>query len=221
MAASIGTAGDRDSRLGLLRKSLLRTGALLAVLSTLLFSPLYQWLARPLVLSAPLTHADAIVVLGGGVDEQGQPTESTLERLQYGIGLYREEFAPRLVLSTGMTDGFSEARVMRRAGLILGVPERDMVLEESSHNTYENVLFVHRLFQERGWTRPIIVSSPYHMRRIDLVYKKVWPEVSPLYAPVRPSVFYQNGSWRHRLQQIAAVFREYLAIGLYWMRNKI
>ena len=204
-----------------MRKSLRRFGVLLAVLAALFFSPLYQWLGRPLVLSAPLTRADAIVVLGGGVDERGQPTESTLERLQYGVGLYREEFAPRIVLSTGMIDGFSEARVMRRTALGLGVPERDIVLEESSHNTYENVLCVHRLFQERGWTRPIIVSSPYHMRRIDLVYKKVGPEVSPLYAPVRPSVFYRNRSWKDRLQQTAAVVREYLAIGLYWMKNRI
>jgi uncharacterized SAM-binding protein YcdF (DUF218 family) len=204
-----------------LRASLYRYGALSALLAAFWFLPLYQWIAQPLVLSTPLTRADAIVVLGGGVNEWGHPTESTEERVHYGVGLYWEEFAPKLVLSTGMMEGFNEARVMRQAALALGVPEQDIVLEEESHNTYENILFVHRLFQQRGWQRPIVVSSPYHMRRIDRVYKKVGSEVSPLYAPVRPSVFDRGGLGAHRLRQFFTVLREYLALGFYWMRGRI
>ena len=203
------------------RKRAIRFGALPAVLAVLCFSPLYQFFAAPLVLSDPLTRADAIVVLGGGVGEQGQPTESTLERVHYGIGLYREGFAPKLIFSTGVTDIFSEAQVMRRLALSWGVPAEDIVMEEDSRNSYENILYVHRLLREKGWQRPIVVSSPYHMRRVALVYEKAFPGETPLYAPVRPSAFYQTISPLHRLHQVLALVREYLALGWYWIKGRI
>jgi len=192
-----------------------------AAAAVLIFSPLYQLLAIPLTLGSPLTPSDAIVVLGGGVARQGNPCESTVERVRYGVALYKEEFAPVLVLSTGKVRQFNEARVMRRLALSLGVPERDIFLEETSRNTYENVLFVGRLFQQKGWKQAIIVSSPYHMRRIALVYRKNHPEMSPLYAPVRPSLFYEPGPPVHRFRQALALYREYAAIAWYWLKGRV
>ncbi|MDO8730209.1 MAG: YdcF family protein [Candidatus Omnitrophota bacterium] len=215
MAAADGPPAGHPLKRGL------RFGALPALLAILCFSPLYQFFAVPLVLSNPLTRSDAIVVLGGGVDEYGEPTESTLERVHYGVGLYKEAFAPKLIFSTGVTDLFSEAQVMRRLALSWGVPTEDIVMEEDSRNSYENVLYTHRLLLEKGWQRPIVVSSPYHMRRVALVYEKAFPEEDPLYAPVRPSVFYQTTSPLHRFRQVLALIREYLALGWYWMRGRI
>ncbi len=194
-------------------------GAALTVL--LLFSPFYRLLAAPLTLKTPLTSADAIVVLGGGVDREGNPGESTVERVRYGAALYKEEFAPVLVLSTGKVDRFNEARVMQSLALSLNVPQRAILLEEDSHNTYENVLFTERLLKQKGWNRPIIVSSPYHMRRIDLLYQKFFPEVSPLYAPVRPSLFHEPGSSMQRFRQALALYREYAAIVWYRLKGRI
>ena len=207
----------QDSPTTLLRKRLLGCAFLLA----LLISPFYQFLAAPLVLRDPLTRADAIVILGGGVDLQGNPSGSTRERVYYGVALYKEGFAPALVLSTGVTDLFNEAQVMREYAVSLGVPEQDIVLEESSRNTYENVLSVHRLFQEKQWKQAIVVSSPYHMRRIAMIYEKAFPEASPLYAPVRPSLFYENGPLSERFRQAIALYREYMAIAWYWMKGRV
>lgn len=194
----------------------------LAAAAVLFLSPLYQLLAGPLILGSPLTtHANAIVVLGGGVDKEGHPGESTVERVLYGTALYKEGFAPVVVLSTGKTLRFSEARVMRELALSLGVPEGDLLLEEDSRNTYENILYVGRLSRRKGWKRAIIVSSPYHMRRVALLYRKNHLEMSPMYAPVRPSVFYEPGPPVHRFRQSLALYREYAALAWYWLRGRI
>ena len=177
----------------------------------------YPALAAPLVRSTPVTGADAIVVLGGGVTRRGEPTPSTRERVLYGVGLYREEFAPLLVLSTGAPNGISEARAMERLALAEGVPPRAILLEEDSRNTQENLRCVHRLLRERGLRRFIIVSSPYHMGRVALVQDRLGKGTQALYAPVRPSHFYRPSNLKDRFWKSWAVVHEYAGIAWYWL----
>lgn len=189
------------------------------VASVLLFTPAFQLLVAPLVLRAPLGPADAIVVLGGGVEDDGQPSESTLERIRYGILLYEGGLAGHLILSTGVVEGFSEARAMAEVARQHGVPEEALVLEEISHNTHENIHAVQEILEARGWHRVLVVSSPYHLRRVSLVYRKCCRGVETVWAPADPAGVYQFRGPRHRLKQARAVLREYAAIGWYRLRG--
>ena len=189
-------------------------GILCALLATL---AIYPALASPLVQVTPLSGADAIVVLGGGVTKQGEPTPSTQERVLYGVALYREGFAPMLIFSTGAPDGINEARVMERLALAQGIPPQAILLEEKSLNTAGNIRSVHQLLRERGWKRCILVSSPYHMRRIALVQSRTGDGIEVLYAPVRPSRFYRPVSLQDRFWQSCAVLHEYAGIAWYWL----
>lgn len=193
--------------------------ALITAAAVLFLSPLYQVLAIPLLVSDPVAGADAIVVLGGGVNPQGDPSPSTTERVLYGVGLWKEGFSPTLLLSTGSPNGVSEARAMRRVALALGVPDEAILLEDRSVNTHQNVRFVDEIFRERGWKRSIVVSSPYHMRRIWLVRQKVSRDLETLYAPVRPSEFHRPRGWSHQFRCAWTVLHEYAGIIWYRLRG--
>jgi len=160
-----------------------------------------------------------IVILGGGVEKDGRPTRGTLERTLYGVALYSQGLAPTIILSTGLAKYFNEARLMSEIVLSEGVPEQALILEERSRNTHENLEYVEQILADRHWRTAIVVSSPYHMRRIALVSLRCCSGTTLLYAPVHPEGLYQYQSLLHRLRQARAVYREYVGIGWYWMRG--
>ena len=189
------------------------------VTAILVFSPAFLSLAQPLVITSPLTPADAIVILGGGVKVDGRPSEATLERVLYGVTLYHQGLAKWLILSTGAKEKISEAQVMAAIARAHGVPQPALLLEEHSHNTYENLREVQQLLSLHHWHKVIMVSSPYHMRRIALVHQKCFQSTMVLYAPAQPAGLYQFGTIRHRFWQAKAVLHEYVGIGWYWLNG--
>lgn len=184
-------------------------------------SPTFTYLARPLVVASPLGQADAIVVLGGGVEQDGRPTRGTLERTRYAISLYRQGLAPMIILSTGLAKYFNEARLMAEIARSEGIPEQVLILEEDSRNTAENLEYVQRILDARRWNSVIVVSSPYHMRRVALVSRRCCSQTAMLYAPTNPEALYQFQNPLHRFRQARAVYREYLGLAWYWIRGHI
>jgi uncharacterized SAM-binding protein YcdF (DUF218 family) len=64
------------------------------------------------------------------------------------------------------------------------------------------------------------VSSPYHMRRALLTWKKVAPHIEVIPTPPRESQFYAHETGAS-LEQIRAIVHEYGAIVMYWRRGWI
>ena len=216
LAGERSTASLREPRTTALKRWLIG-GLLAAVMAT--FSPTFMYLAKPLAVASPLTRADAIVILGGGVEKDGRPTRGTLERTLYGVSLYNQGLAPTVILSTGLAKHFNEARLMSEIARAEGVPEQALILEENSRNTHENLQYVQRILDAHRWETAIVVSSPYHMRRIALVSKKCCSGTTLLYAPANTGALYQYRNFLHRFRQARAVYREYLGLGWYWMRG--
>jgi uncharacterized SAM-binding protein YcdF (DUF218 family) len=132
-------------------------------------------------------HADAIVVLGGGVRDLSWlglvpvPAEASLERVVEGVRLFRTHRIP-LVLAGGNGDPaqegvqVTEAAAMAREASDLGVPERDMIIIGKGRNTLENAQEVRRGIKGN---RIILVTSAYHMMRASRIFKKKGFEVIP------------------------------------------
>jgi uncharacterized SAM-binding protein YcdF (DUF218 family)/glycosyltransferase involved in cell wall biosynthesis len=178
------------------------------------------WAAAPLRVTSPLEVSDVIVVFAGGVGESGKAGGGTQERIQHAIDLYATGRSRHLVLSSGYVYSFPEAEVMRTLAVDRGVPPEAIVLEQRSTNTFQNVTFVHEILRDRGWTSVLLVSSPYHMRRALLVWRKVAPGIRVIPAPPPRSQFYDHVSGAS-LEQVRAVLHEYLAIVVYWHRGWI
>ena len=202
----------------------------LTVYFLIFYTPVVWFLAEPLKITDTPCKADAIVVFAGGVGESGQAGQGYLERVEYAVKLYKSGFAKNIIFSSGYMYIFKEPLVMKAVAVSLGVPAEAIILEDRASNTYENVEFSEKILKDRGWKEILVVSSPYHMRRVSLVFKKIGKETKVLYAPIPESSFYSHktvnfyagGNWKQvDFRQIEGIFREYSAIAYYWWKGYI
>ena len=213
------------------RRKLLKSA--LAVIMTYLlifYTPLVWFLAEPLKITDAPRKADAIVVFAGGVGESGRAGQGYLERVEYAVELYKAGYAKNIIFSSGYTYVFKEPLVMKALAVSLGVPAEAIILEEKAGNTYENVKFSEKILKDKGWNEILLVSSPYHMRRVSMVFKKIAKETKVVYTPIPRSSFYSHkthnfysgGVWKQiDLKQIEGIFREYSAVVYYWWNGYI
>jgi uncharacterized SAM-binding protein YcdF (DUF218 family)/glycosyltransferase involved in cell wall biosynthesis len=193
--------------------------ALAAVYLFAFHTNLLWWVAEPLKVSAPSRQVDAIVVFAGGVGESGKAGGGAQERLKKAVDLFKAGQARYLVLSSGYVYSYREADNMRTLAIDQGVPAGQVVLEERATNTYQNVKFVDEILKDHRWQSILLVSSPYHMRRALLVWRKVDPDLIVIPAPPEQSQFYDHPRSGATLEQIRGIAQEYLAIFAYWRRG--
>ncbi len=213
---------DRLRRLYAVARRRTAQGVLAVVVAYLLLfqTPVLWWVAAPLRVAAPPQQADAIVVFAGGVGESGKAGGGFQERVAQAVTLYRAGYAPRLIFSSGYVFTLREAEVMKAVAVDNGVPADAIVLEEQAKNTHENVELTKRILDEHGWNRILLVSSPYHMRRAVLTWRKAAPAVIVVPTPVPQSQFYTHG-WGASLEQIRGILHEYAALLDYWRKGWI
>ncbi len=143
--------------------------------------------------------ADAAVVLGAAVwGDEVSPVFR--ERINHGIELYRRGRVRKLIFTGGQGNRGepTEASAARSYALRGGVPEADILTEEESHTTYENVLYAKRLADAAGARRVLIVSDPLHMRRAVSMAEDVGLAAEP--SPT-PSTRYRG--WKSRAGLLA------------------
>jgi uncharacterized SAM-binding protein YcdF (DUF218 family)/glycosyltransferase involved in cell wall biosynthesis len=203
------------------RRRALQVIAAVAIVYLLLFqTPLLWWTAAPLKVSSPPVPADAIVVLAGGVGESGQAGGGYQERVKQAIDLYRAGYAKHVVLSSGYVYSFREAEVMRALAVDNGVPPSAIVLEQQAKSTYDNVRYVKQILADHHWSTILLVSSPYHMRRAMMTWRREAPDVTVVPTPPEQSQFYEH-SRGATLEQIRGILWEYVATFAYWRRGWI
>ncbi|MGB9593461.1 MAG: YdcF family protein [Anaerolineae bacterium] len=112
------------------------------------------------------TPADAILVLGASVWPDERPSPILLSRIQAGVALYKQGYAPRIIVSGGLGKlPPSEAEAMRRVAVSMGVPPEDILVEDRSHSTLDNIRNSRDILGAHGWRSVLLVSDPYHMFR--------------------------------------------------------
>jgi len=100
-----------------------------------------------------------------------------------GAEVWLQGWAPYLVFSGGLGRITSqmwsepEADQFARVAVAMGVPAEQILIENASTNTGENVRFTRRLLESRGIdaARFILVQKPYMERRAFATFHKVWP----------------------------------------------
>jgi len=202
------------------RRRLVGVGAVSLTAYLVLFHTPLPWIAaEPLRRSEPLRRVDAIVVFAGGVGESGQAGQGYQERVEWAIELYRAGWAPHLVFSSGTRHSFSEVEVMQALAVSRGVPASAIVLEDRAASTADNVRYSAAIMGREGWRSALVVSSPYHMRRASLVFRRIAPDVDAVYTPVPWTSFFSEGRWGASWAQIRAILHEYAAIAYYRWRG--
>lgn len=116
-----------------------------------------------------LQKADAIFVFAG----------TLVERPLEAADLYREGYAPKIVITRAVAEQAffsligrgvrfpSDADLNRDVLREVGVPDSAIIEPDKIHdNTAEEVVTLHELVARYHWHRVILVSSKYHLRRI-------------------------------------------------------
>lgn len=110
--------------------------------------------------------ADAAIVLGAAV-WNGKPSPVFQERINHAIKLYQSGQVKKVVFTggVGVGDKKSEAQAAKEYAVSHGVPARDILLEDRSTITQENLAFSSPLLAANGLSVVLIVSDPLHMKR--------------------------------------------------------
>ena len=201
------------------RQRALGVVALCSIFYLLAFeTPLLWAAAAPLRMIDAPQKADAIVVFAGGAGESAQAGGGYQERVKQAVDLYRAGFAPRMIFSSGFVYAFREAEIMRGLAVDLGVPPEAITLEERAASTFESVVFSRDIAHHYGARRILLVSSPYHMRRAILTWRRQAPDIDVVSTPVLNSQYYAHGRGA-TAEQFRGILWEYAAIALYRWRG--
>ena len=201
------------------RARVIRAGAmaLIAYLG-IFYTPLVWAVARPLRVVEPAREADAVVVFAGGVGESGTAGGGYQERVRHAVDLYHAGYAPWLIFSSGYVFAFPETEVMRDLAVNLGVPAESIILERRAASTLENVVNVRDILRQHAASEILLVSSPYHMRRAILTWRKQAPDIEVVATPVPASQYYAHGNGAS-LEHIRGIAWEYATLLVYRWRG--
>lgn len=103
-------------------------------------------------------------------------------RLPKAVELYNQGRAGKILFSGGVKfegSDLTEAVLLKNEALALGVPEKDILIEDISLNTLENVLVsllvLNREFHLHNIKKILVVTNTYHMKRLHLTLKTYMP----------------------------------------------
>ncbi|MBQ6439682.1 MAG: YdcF family protein [Mogibacterium sp.] len=137
---------------------------------------------------------DYVIIHGAGLINGDKVSRLLQERLDKAIFVYRKDPSPTKLIPSGgkgSDESISEAEAMKRYLLEQGIPESDIIMEDQSTTTLENLKFSKDIIdsrEERKYTA--LVTSNYHVyralrycRRVGLKCKGIGSHVAFYYWP--------------------------------------
>jgi uncharacterized SAM-binding protein YcdF (DUF218 family) len=159
------------------------------------------------IVSDPLTHADAIVILGG--DSQARPLRAA--------ELYRQGLADRVLISqtaevelvaVGAT--LSDAELNRSALLKLGVPSDAIASFGSTNkNTMEEALALKEWAKRNAASAFIIPAEIFSARRVRWIFDRVLAGSAVAIVPSFEPAGYTRNEWWKKEQGVTAFKNEF------------
>ncbi len=140
-------------------------------------------------------RGDVIVLLAGGVYDDvpdmsglGAPSEDTLARIITAVRLQKKLGVPVIISGGAVFEGKStEASVIKRFLVDLGVPEGMILVEDKSRDTIENAKYTAQICKAIGCKEPLLVTSAYHIKRSLISFEKTGMKVTPFPAQFKTS----------------------------------
>lgn len=136
--------------------------------------------------SAVPVASDAAVILGAGV-WNGRPSPALRERLDVALELWVGNLVKTFICTGGVGDDpRSEASVCAEYLQTHGVPPRQIVLEERSASTWENLANARSLLKERDLNTVLIITHGFHLKRALVQARDLGIEASGAPVRIRP-----------------------------------
>lgn len=159
--------------------------------------------------------ADVIVILGGGVFQDGTPSSAEIRRTQHAAALFRQGLSPLLLCTGGYdsphhtkSESTSCAELLQEAG----VPSSAVLTEEYSQSTEENAIETRKIMDARGLKTALLVSDNYHLVRARIIFLE--HGVPVLVSPAQVTAGPLSVDW-----VIYGSYREVAAFGWYAIQH--
>ena len=115
------------------------------------------------------SNFDYVIIHGAGLLGGNRVSRLLAERIDKAIEVYRKDPTPTVLIPSGgkgKDETISEAEAMRQYLLSRGIPDSDILLEDHSTSTYENLQYSRKVIRENGGRQyTALVTSNYHVYR--------------------------------------------------------
>ncbi len=147
---------------------------------------------------------DAIVVMGAA-QYDGRPSPQLEARLDHVLTLWADGIAPTVIVTGGNQPGdrFTEAETSGAFLIEGGVPADAILYENAGSNTYDSLVGVASIMDDRDLDTAVIVTDPYHALRSQLTAEELG--ISASSSPTPNSVVTGGAELRRELGEAAGV----------------
>ena len=153
---------------------------------------------------------DYVIIHGAGLIKGQKVSKLLADRIDKAIEVYRKDPTPPVLIPSGgrgSDEDLAEAEAMEQYLLEHGIPRSDIIREDRSATTRENLIFSKKIIDGKGGSgHTALVTSNYHVYRALSICREIGLECTGIGAHVAP--YY----WP------SAVIREFAAI---IMSNKL
>jgi uncharacterized SAM-binding protein YcdF (DUF218 family) len=118
---------------------------------------------------------DCFIIPSYALRDRSTPNIPTKAQIQLAYEWWRKFPDAKLIMSTGDNQGLGIANstVMAAFARSLGIPQENIIEEDQSLNTHENLLYSMRMMQRKGLKQPTLVTIDLYTRRAVATAKKL------------------------------------------------
>jgi uncharacterized SAM-binding protein YcdF (DUF218 family) len=106
---------------------------------------------------------------------RSRPTKPTIAQIELAFEWWKRFPRAKLIMSTGDNQwlGITNAKVMVEYAASLGIPRENLIEEDRSHNTYENLRYSMDIIRREGLVQPALVTLDLYTRRAVATARKL------------------------------------------------
>ncbi len=143
-----------------------------------------------------LTDNDIDNIVFSGIRDNGDSCKYALvfgnamlikERTVKAVEMYNSGRVKKLVFMGGgygisnvTNDHTPESHQMRDYAISLGVNQNDIIVEDKSKDTIENILFVNKILNLSNNDTVMLITSTFHLKRCNALIKKIIPGINTI-----------------------------------------
>jgi uncharacterized SAM-binding protein YcdF (DUF218 family) len=144
----------------------------------------------------PPTQPECFVIPSYALKDRTTPTLPTIAQIELAFEWWQQFPDAALIMCTGDNQrlGISNASVMANYARGLGIPTENLIEEDQSLDTYENLYYAQEIIRERGFKQSTLVTLDLYTRRAVATAQKMgWNEFHWLsvYSPGEPAYGYK------------------------------
>ncbi len=151
-------------------------------------------------------HADAALVLGAKVGDDGLPSVFLQERVDLGVDLYERGIVDIIVM-TGATrpDGYDEPATMRNLALAQGVPAEAIILDREGIDTFASCA---NAAGSLDLDSVVVITQEFHVARATWLCQRAGIDAEGDYPPIGR----RAGTVTGNLREVAADWKAVLNV---------